>query len=69
MYTQIWNDGLEACHKVGGSVSHHHGVGLLKAKWMREEYGEAGFRVLEAIKKALDPNNIMNPGKLGFEAR
>ena len=69
MYTQIWNDSLEACHKVGGSVSHHHGVGLLKAKWMREEYGEAGFRVLEAIKKALDPNNIMNPGKLGFEAR
>jgi alkyldihydroxyacetonephosphate synthase len=69
MYTEIWNDGLEACHKLGGSVAHHHGIGLLKAKWMREEYGETGFKVLEAIKKAIDPNNIMNPGKMGFQAR
>jgi alkyldihydroxyacetonephosphate synthase len=69
MYTEVWNDGLEACHKIGASVAHHHGVGLLRAKWMRKEYGEAGFKALEAIKKALDPNNIMNPGKMGFEAR
>ncbi|MGQ9720915.1 MAG: FAD-binding oxidoreductase [Candidatus Jordarchaeum sp.] len=67
-YIEIWDLGLEACHKIGGSVAHHHGVGLSRAKWMRKEYGEAGFKALEAIKKALDPNNIMNPGKMGFEA-
>ncbi|MEM3562533.1 MAG: FAD-binding oxidoreductase [Candidatus Jordarchaeaceae archaeon] len=69
MYTEIWNDGLEACHKIGASVAHHHGVGLLRAKWMRKEHGEEGFKVLQAIKKALDPNNIMNPGKMGFESK
>jgi alkyldihydroxyacetonephosphate synthase len=46
-------------------VTHHHGVGLLKAGWLREELGE-GFEVLRAIKATLDPAGIMNPGKLGL---
>ncbi len=65
-YNQVWQVGLEAAHKAGGTLSHQHGVGLLKAPWMPTEHGPAGFALLQAIKWYLDPNNILNPGKLGF---
>ncbi len=66
-YEQVWNVGLEAAHRQGGTLSHQHGVGLLKAPWMVKEHGSAGFALLQAIKQYLDPNNIMNPGKLGLD--
>ena len=47
-------------------VGKHHGVGLRLGRFMKENYG-TGFVTLQRIKKALDPNNIMNPGKMGFE--
>ncbi|MEM1884524.1 MAG: FAD-binding oxidoreductase [Candidatus Jordarchaeales archaeon] len=65
VYSAVWRDALEACLRVGGTISHHHGIGVVRAGWMHREHGEA-FEVLKTIKKALDPNNIMNPGKLGF---
>jgi len=64
-YKTIWKNAMEACLKEGGSISHHHGIGLLKAPWMERELRE-GMNVLRAIKKALDPKGIMNPGKLGL---
>jgi alkyldihydroxyacetonephosphate synthase len=67
-YNQVWQVGLEAAHKAGGTLSHQHGVGLLKASWMVTEHGPAGFKLLQAIKSYLDPNNIMNPNKLGLGA-
>lgn len=48
----------------GGSLSHHHGIGLEHAKWMERYLGPLGIRVLEAIKRELDPKATMNPGKL-----
>ncbi|MFX1563750.1 MAG: FAD-binding oxidoreductase [Promethearchaeota archaeon] len=65
-YEQVWKVGLEAAHNASGTLSHQHGVGLLKGPWMRKEHGSSGFALLQAIKQYLDPNNIMNPGKLGF---
>ena len=47
----------------GATVSHHHGVGLLKARELAEELGE-GRRMLVALKRAFDPDGILNPGKL-----
>ncbi|GBQ13705.1 FAD-binding oxidoreductase [Swaminathania salitolerans] len=47
------------------TISHHHGVGLLRGPYMEPALGE-GFEVLRTIKKALDPRNILNPGKMGF---
>jgi alkyldihydroxyacetonephosphate synthase len=46
-------------------VNEHHGVGLKLSRFMRRQYGDA-FPMLERIKDALDPNHIMNPGKVGF---
>jgi alkyldihydroxyacetonephosphate synthase len=65
-YQQVWNTGLEAAHRAGGTLSHQHGVGILKAPWMATEHGPAGFALLQAIKRFLDPNNVLNPGKLGL---
>jgi len=67
IYDAIWKDGMEATTRVGGTISHHHGVGLLKASYMAGEHREA-MAILDAIKASLDPDNLMNPGKLGLAA-
>ncbi|MFU8795425.1 MAG: FAD-binding oxidoreductase [Dethiobacteria bacterium] len=64
-YKRIWQAAMEACLAEGAAISHHHGIGLHRGLWMKDEHG-AGLEVLRSIKKALDPNNIMNPGKLGL---
>ncbi len=48
----------------GGTLSHHHGVGLDHKPWVAREIGENGVALLRGIKAKLDPKNIMNPGKL-----
>ena len=65
-YKKLWQAGMEACHREGAAFSHHHGVGLHRGLWMAAEHG-AGLDVLKRIKAALDPQGIMNPGKLGLE--
>lgn len=65
LYQQAWEDGLQACIDAGGVFSHHHGVGYMKGPFMPKQLGPA-FDLLLKLKKAVDPNNIMNPGKLGF---
>lgn len=65
LYNRIWDAAIRAAIANGGVINEHHGVGLKLGRMMRDLYGPA-FKVLEGIKKTLDPNNIMNPGKLGF---
>jgi glycolate oxidase len=48
---------------VGGTTSAEHGIGLSKAQAFRKEK-EASLELMRAVKRAFDPNNIMNPGKL-----
>ena len=48
----------------GGTISHHHGVGQDHLPWMAAEKGSLGIDVLRAVKMALDPKGVMNPGKL-----
>lgn len=56
---------LRLVQKMGGSMEYTHGVGVKLAPLMAEEHGY-GLEVMRQIKKVLDPNNIMNPGKLGL---
>jgi alkyldihydroxyacetonephosphate synthase len=49
------------------SVSHHHGVGLHRGQYLPDALG-GGFAVLQALKSALDPTGILNPGKLGLDS-
>ena len=48
----------------GGAVSHHHSIGTELQKWYLQNTDELSKKVLQAVKKVLDPNSIMNPGKL-----
>ncbi len=56
---------LRLVQKMGGSMEYTHGVGVKLAPLMAEEHGY-GLEVMRKIKKVLDPNNIMNPGKMGL---
>lgn len=65
LYDAIWKAGLEAATRVGGTISHHHGIGLLKAPYMLGEHRDA-MALFRAAKRSLDPDGIMNPGKMGL---
>jgi alkyldihydroxyacetonephosphate synthase len=67
-YKKIWDAGVEACLKEGGTMSHQHGVGLSRSTYTEDELGSA-FQVLKKIKEVIDPKGIMNPGKLGLGVR
>ena len=56
---------LRLVQSMGGSMEYTHGVGVKLAPHMKEEHGY-GLEVMRQIKKVLDPNNIMNPGKMGL---
>lgn len=47
-----------------GTCSGEHGIGQMKRKYMREEHGDISIGLMRTIKEAIDPENIMNPGKL-----
>ena len=62
-YQEVWNTVIKTVEDCGGSFGHHHGVGINRSKWMSVEWGKS-FDTLKKIKKLLDPNNILNPGKI-----
>jgi alkyldihydroxyacetonephosphate synthase len=64
-YDALWRDGLTAASRAGGTISHHHGVGLMKAPFMAEEHREA-MALYESLKRVFDPDGILNPGKMGL---
>ncbi|MFW9819467.1 MAG: FAD-binding oxidoreductase [Candidatus Thorarchaeota archaeon] len=62
-YQECWNTIIKAVVDSGGSIAHHHGIGINRSHWMESEWGES-LKTLKNIKKTLDPNNILNPGKI-----
>ncbi|WP_018970485.1 FAD-binding oxidoreductase [Rubritalea marina] len=47
----------------GGAITGEHGVGLAKKPWIKQALGEVNYAMHQSIKQAMDPNNILNPGK------
>jgi len=64
---EIWDVSMRICLERGAAVSHHHGVGLARLPYIVDDLGSA-HGVHSLVKRALDPHNIMNRGKLGFAA-
>ena len=60
-YRTAWQQAAHSCIEAGGTITHHHCVGRLKAPFLETELGESGAHVLTRIRKALDPAGIMNP--------
>jgi glycolate oxidase len=57
-------DIFRLCKKLGGTISGEHGIGAVQKEYMPIVLAEANLEVMRGIKKAFDPNNILNPGKI-----
>jgi alkyldihydroxyacetonephosphate synthase len=66
-YRQAWDRVTEATMDAGGAISHHHGIGINRSRFLPAALG-GGMGVLASVKRALDPNGILNPGKLGLDS-
>ena len=64
-YRDVWNAAARTALAHGGNLSHHHGIGLGRGRFAREALGTS-FSLVEDLKRVLDPNGILNPGKLGL---
>ncbi|HVT77495.1 MAG TPA: FAD-binding oxidoreductase [Acidimicrobiales bacterium] len=62
-YNAAWDLITNTVLAHGGALSHHHGVGLNRSRFLVDALGQPGYDVLCGIKAALDPNGILNPGK------
>jgi alkyldihydroxyacetonephosphate synthase len=65
LHDRIWEDGMTAALDAGGVMNDHHGVGIKLGPYMRRQHGGA-LDAMRLLKAALDPNGIMNPGKMGL---
>jgi alkyldihydroxyacetonephosphate synthase len=66
LHDEIWDVGMKAVLDSGALINDHHGVGIKLAPFMQRQHGE-NLELLRTIKDAVDPQGIMNPGKLGLE--
>jgi len=64
VYSEIEDAAREEIMKQGGSISHHHGVGKLRKKFLVNSVGETGVNMIKGMKNVVDPNNIFANGNL-----
>lgn len=64
---QAFAEIFEQAIELGGTLTGEHGIGMTKAPYLEWKLGAAGMDVMRGIKQALDPNGIMNPGKVFAE--
>ena len=55
---------FELVYSLGGTISGEHGIGLIQKPFMKIVFDEAALRIMKGIKQSMDPNNILNPGKI-----
>lgn len=58
---------FEKVLELGGTLTGEHGIGLAKARFMKDEHSAVSMGKMRAIKKVFDPNNILNPGKMALD--
>ena len=63
-YLYVKKAAEDAFMKNGGTLSHHHAVGTEHLPWVEEDLSPTGLKAVKALKAGLDPNDIMNPGKI-----
>ncbi len=63
-YGRAWEGAMTSALELGATITHHHGVGQARARWVGDEMG-GWMRVWRAVKEGLDPEGTMNPRALG----
>jgi alkyldihydroxyacetonephosphate synthase len=64
VFSEVEEEARDEILRLGGSISHHHGVGKLRKKWMSDTVSQPGLHVLAALKQAVDPRNVFAAGNL-----
>jgi len=64
VYMEIEDEARDEVMKCGGSISHHHGIGKLRKKFMTRSIQDNGIQILKGVKKMIDPTNIFANGNL-----
>ena len=67
-YSEIWDAAQNSALQAGANLTHHHGVGINRAKYIKQALGSA-HGILASIKNVLDPQDILNPGKFGIASK
>lgn len=63
-YRECWRRTMEATTSQGGGIAHHHGIGRIRRDALESEIGASGVSLLRSVKRALDPDDQLNPGVL-----
>ena len=63
-YMRAWEGAMSTALELGATISHHHGVGRVRARWVADEMG-GWMRVWRSIKESIDPQGVMNPRAVG----
>lgn len=63
-YARAWEGAMSAALELGATISHHHGVGQARARWIADEMG-GWMKVWRAVKEGIDPRATMNPRAVG----
>ena len=64
IYRECWQRTMDATLAAGGGIAHHHGIGRVRRDSLPGELGPGGMTLLRAVKRALDPDDLLNPGVL-----
>jgi alkyldihydroxyacetonephosphate synthase len=63
-YNRAWEGAMTSALELGATISHHHGTGQVRSRWVADEMG-GWMRVWKSVREAIDPAGIMNPRALG----
>jgi len=63
-YSRAWEGAMTSAIELGATISHHHGTGQVRARWVADEMG-GWMSVWRSVKEAIDPARIMNPRAVG----
>src|SRR5437762_7155349 len=63
-YSRAWEGAMSAALEMGATISHHHGTGQARARWVADEMG-GWMRVWRSVREGIDPAGIMNPNAMG----
>jgi alkyldihydroxyacetonephosphate synthase len=64
VYRECWERTMRASVAVGAGIAHHHGIGRVRRHRLVDEIGDTGVALLRKLKRALDPDELLNPGAL-----
>ncbi|MBN2723512.1 MAG: FAD-binding oxidoreductase [Deltaproteobacteria bacterium] len=68
LFREIWKEAADEIIRLGGTITHHHGIGRVKGNFFKKDTSDS-FWLSNSVKRIFDPENIMNPGNMGFTSQ